>query len=122
MFGFFIILLFLVVGNIVSWAIGGIIPGSVIGMLLLFICLCLKWIHPHQIRAAATALTNNMSFFFVPAMVGIMEQWQIIRLNLAGWLGILILSTLAIMVSSGLTMQGMARLIQRLSKKGVAHA
>lgn len=122
MFGFFIILLFLVVGNIVSWVIGGIIPGSVIGMLLLFICLCLKWIHPHQIRAAATALTNNMSFFFVPAMVGIMEQWQIIRLNLAGWLGILILSTLAIMVSSGLTMQGMARLIQRLSKKGVAHA
>lgn len=122
MFGFFIILLFLVVGNIVSWAIGGIIPGSVIGMLLLFICLCLKWIHPHQIRAAATALTNNMSFFFVPAMVGIMEQWQIIRLNLAGWLGILILSTLAIMVSSGLTMQGMAHLIQRLSKKGAAHA
>lgn len=122
MFGFFIILLFLVVGNIVSWAIGGIIPGSVIGMLLLFACLCLKWIHPHQIRAAATALTNNMSFFFVPAMVGIMEQWQIIRLNLAGWLGILILSTLAIMVSSGLTMQGMAHLAQRLSKKGAAHA
>lgn len=122
MFGFFIILLFLVVGNIVSWAIGGIIPGSVIGMLLLFICLCLKWIHPHQIRAAATALTGNMSFFFVPAMVGIMEQWQIIRLNLAGWLGILVLSTLAIMVSSGLTMQGMAHLAQRLSKKGAAHA
>lgn len=122
MLGFFIILLFLVVGNIVSWAIGGIIPGSVIGMLLLFACLCMKWIHPHQIRAAATALTSNMSFFFVPAMVGIMEQWQIIRLNLAGWLGILVLSTLAIMVSSGITMQGMAHLAQRFSKKGAVHA
>lgn len=122
MLGFFIILLFLVAGNVLSWAIGGIIPGSVIGMLLLFVCLCLKWIHPHQIRTAANLLTQNMSFFFVPAMVGIMEQWGIIRMNIASWLGILILSTVAIMASSGLTMQGLARLQARFSRKGAVHA
>lgn len=120
--GFFIILLFLVLGNVVSWAIGGIIPGSVIGMLLLFICLCLKWIRPCHIRTAAELLTHNMSFFFVPAMVGIMEQWDVIRLNIAGWLGILVLTTVAIMVSSGLTMQGLARLQGRFKKKGLQHA
>lgn len=120
--GFFIILLFLVLGNVVSWAIGGIIPGSVIGMLLLFVCLCLKWIHPHHIRTAAILLTHNMSFFFVPAMVGIMEQWNIIRLNIAGWLGILVLTTVAIMASSGLTMQGLAHLQCRFKRKGLLHA
>ena len=122
MLGFFIILLFLVLGNILSWAIGEIIPGSVIGMLLLFVCLCLKWVHPHQIRTAADMLTRNMSFFFVPARVGIMEQWSIIRLNIAGWLGILVLTTVAIMASSGLTMQGLARLQGRFNRKGVQHA
>ncbi len=122
MIGFFIILLFLVIGNVLSWLLGGIVPGSVIGMLLLFVALCLKWVKPHQIRQAVTILTGNMSFFFVPAMVGIMEQWGLIRVHLAGWLSVLLLSTLTIMITSGWTLQSIARLSQYIKHKEAAHA
>ncbi len=122
MIGFFIILLFLVIGNVLSWLLGGIVPGSVIGMLLLFVALCLKWVKPHQIRQTVTILTGNMSFFFVPAMVGIMEQWGLIRVHLAGWLSVLLLSTLTIMITSGWTLQSIARLSQHIKHKEAAHA
>ena len=57
-------MLFYVLGEMMSLLIGKLIPGSVCGMILLFIALTLKWIRPHDVDKAASALTRNMALFF----------------------------------------------------------
>ncbi len=61
--GIFIILLFFVLGEWVGWLINGFIPGSVIGMILLFAALCLKIVKPEWIKPVAKFLCDNMALF-----------------------------------------------------------
>ena len=49
--GFFIILAHLVAGNLLSTLSGGFIPGSVIGMVLMFISLLTGLVKDHQIKS-----------------------------------------------------------------------
>lgn len=85
------------------------IPGSVLGMVLLTVCLNQGWIKLETIRPAADALTWNMAFLFVPPGVGLMlyfgliaDQWLAIGLP---WLA----STFAVFAVAGLIMQRLAR-------------
>ena len=43
-------------------------PASVIGLVLLFIALCTGIVKLEQVETVGTALTNNISFLFVPAV------------------------------------------------------
>jgi holin-like protein len=85
------------------------IPGSVLGMVLLTVCLNQGWIKLETIRPAADVLTWNMAFLFVPPGVGLMlyfdliaEQWLAIGLP---WLA----STFLVFATAGLIMQRLAR-------------
>ena len=71
--GIFIVLFFFALGELVGWLVNGFIPGSVIGMMLLFTALCLKWVKP-----VARFLCDNMALFFVPAGVGIVNALDIL--------------------------------------------
>lgn len=80
----FIILLFFVLGEIVSLAIAAIIPsvflpGSIIGMILLLIALITKVVKIDDVDAVGTFLTNNMAFFFIPAAVSVMEYFDFLQ-------------------------------------------
>ena len=99
--GVFIILLFYALGIGASHLIGGIIPGSVCGMLLLFAALCMRIVKPDSVRSVAHALTQNMAVFFVPAGVGIMAQYELIAQNWAGILTITIVCTLLVLLTTG---------------------
>ncbi|MDD3322286.1 MAG: CidA/LrgA family protein [Paludibacter sp.] len=70
--GSFFILLFYFLGEFVSILINGFIPGSVIGMILLFLSLFFKIINPESVKNTATVITKNMALFFVPVAVGLM--------------------------------------------------
>lgn len=115
--GIALILGFLVLGNICSSAIGHFIPGSVIGMVLLFAALALHIVKAGDIRPVADFLTRNMSLFFVPASIGIMEQWGLISSNLLGWLAVIFISTFLVLVSVGLTQNGMMSMQNRLQRR-----
>lgn len=65
--GIFIILLFYAAGEFIGTLTGGLIPGSVIGMILLFAALCGKVVKPETVRPVARFLTDNMGLFFLPA-------------------------------------------------------
>ena len=56
----FFIFLFYWIGDFLSYLMGGFVPGSVLGMLLLFLALQTKLIKVQQIDAPARALTDNM--------------------------------------------------------------
>ena len=107
------ILAHLVAGNILSGLIGGFLPGSVIGMILLFISLRIGLVKDYQVRTVASFLTDNMTILFMPAFIGIMDLWGLISMNLWAWLSVVVVSTILVMVSSGCTQA----LFERLSDK-----
>jgi holin-like protein len=107
--GLFVIFGLLGLGGIISIAINGLVPGSVIGMLLLFIGLHSKIIKPAWVAATANALTGNMAFFFVPAGVGIMVAFDILAKSWHEILLISLLSTICVIAAVGLTQQWMER-------------
>lgn len=74
----FYILFFYFVGELISYFIHGFIPGSVIGMVMLFVALAFKWVKPEKVRKISTLLTDNMGLFFLPAGVGLMTSFGII--------------------------------------------
>ena len=99
--GVFIILTFYMLGNLISYLIGGIIPGSVCGMILLFVALSLRIVKPESVRSVARALTQNMAVLFVPAGVGIMAQYDLIAQNWVGIMTITIVCTLLVLITTG---------------------
>lgn len=115
--GIFIIVLYYVLGNAISSVTGHFIPGSVIGMLLLFFSLVFKIVKPERIRSVAEFLTGNMTVFFIPASLGVMNQWGLIRSNFIGWVGVTFVSTLLVLVSSGLMQDFLIKAGRKFSKK-----
>lgn len=107
--GFCYIMLFYVLGEMMSLLIGKLIPGSVCGMILLFIALTLKWIRPHDVDKAASALTRNMALFFVPASIGLMHEYKILMSNWVVLLTVSVVTTLLVIVVVGVTEEQLDR-------------
>lgn len=106
----FYILFFYFTGEFISYCINGFIPGSVIGMVLLFVALAFKWVKPGKVQKISTLLTDNMGLFFLPAGVGLMTSLAILTQY---WLFILITSV----VSTVLVIATVALLQQKLGKE-----
>jgi len=109
MYGLFVIFLFYFIGNLISSLTGGIIPGSVIGMVLLFLSLFSGLVKPDKVRPVAKTITKHMAIYFVPVGVGIMvsihyidELWPVIVLATVA-------STVLVLVCTGWTFQIMER-------------
>ncbi len=115
--GIFIIVGMLALGQLCSWAIGGFLPGSVIGMILLFLALMTRLVKPEDVRPVCDFLTKNMALFFVPAFIGIMEQWGLIRDNFLAWLLVIVISTVLVLLITAFTSDGLASLQDRMKKR-----
>lgn len=113
--GIFIILLFYALGELFSWLIGGVIPGSVLGMVLLFVSLCLKLVKADIVRPVARFLTDNMGLFFLPAGVGIINAMDILSQYWQAVLTACAVSTLAVIIT-------VACIQEQLEKKKAAAA
>ena len=68
--GIFIIMAFYLLGECCAWLINDFVPGSVLGMMFLFLALSMRWVRPERVRPVARFLCDNMAFFFLPAGVG----------------------------------------------------
>lgn len=109
--GIFIILLFYFIGQVISYLISGFIPGSIIGMMLLFVCLCLKvkGITVENVRDVANTFTKNMAIFFIPAGAGLLGSFGLIS---KFWMSILIIcsvSTILVIIVVALVQQQMEK-------------
>lgn len=80
--GLFFIFLFYFAGEVVSKLIHGFIPGSVLGMIFLFLALYFKLLKPESVKNTATTITKNMAVFFIPAAVGLMAYVEIFEKSL----------------------------------------
>lgn len=107
--GIFIILLFYFIGQLISYLIGNFIPGSIIGMLLLFGSLCYKLVPSDTVSDVANAFTKNMAIFFIPAGAGLLGAFDVISKS---WMSILIVcsvSTILVIAVVGIIQQQMEK-------------
>ncbi len=95
-FQFMYILLFSIVGEFLSTGLNLPLPGSIIGMVLLFLALKFKLIRLRQIYDAGQFMIENMTILFLPAGVGIMSHWDAIAKY---WWQIIVITLLAIVVN-----------------------
>ena len=96
-----IIMLFYFLGECLSFLINGIVPGSVCGMVLLFLSLLLKLVKPRDVRSVSNALTQNMALFFVPAGDGLMASFDLISRYWAALLIVSVVTTAVIIAVVG---------------------
>lgn len=92
---------FLLLGTWVSNFFSIPLPGSIIGLVLLFICLKLHIIKLQWIDAGASFLTGELLLFFVPAAVGIVQYEDIFGIIGIKLIIVIICSTMVVMASTG---------------------
>ncbi|MEG0789827.1 MAG: CidA/LrgA family protein [Alistipes sp.] len=109
MTGLFYIMLFWVIGNTLSYLTGNYISGNIIGMILLFAALNLRWVKAETVRPAAKFLLGTMALFFVPFGVGLMVSCEVIMQNLWAIVVSGIVSTVIVLISVGWTFQCLNR-------------
>lgn len=109
MAGLFYILFFWLAGNALSRVTGGYVSGNVIGMILLFAALCLRWVKAETVRPAAKFLLGSMALFFVPYGVGLMDSYRVLLDNLWAIVVSGIVSTIIVLLVAGMTFQRLNR-------------
>ncbi|WP_249317141.1 CidA/LrgA family holin-like protein [Bacillus sp. FJAT-50079] len=85
------------------------IPGSIIGMLLLFILLLTNVIKQDWIKAGSLLLIRYLPLFFVPVTVGIMNYLDLFKGKGLVIIVIVLISTILVMMGTGWISQWLVR-------------
>jgi len=104
-----IILSILFIGNFINKIFGLPIPGNVIGMIILLLCLLMGVIKLEMIDMISKFLLDNLAFFFIPAGIGLINSLDIIKDNWIAILSITSISTIIVIAVTGLTVQFLKR-------------
>lgn len=110
---FLVVLIISCIGELLNLFIPLPIPGSIYGMVLLFVLLCTGVVKLHQIKDTSAFLIDIMPMLFIPSAVGIMAELdQLTDI----WVEVIIITigtTVLVMAVTGLTTQALIRLKRR---------
>ena len=81
------------------------IPGSVIGLILLFLGLQIGIIKVEMIEELCEFLLSNMSFFFIPAGVGLMTAFGVLKGKWIPFIIIVVFSTCIVWIVTALVVK-----------------
>ena len=120
--GFFVILIFQLIGEVIQKFFALVIPGPVIGLIfLLFTLIYLRRVKVKKIlnvkkvvMSTATAITSYLSLLFVPIGVGVVMHISYLEKNLYQVLGVVVIGT---MLTVGITAKLMEYLNLYLQRK-----
>lgn len=104
-----IILCFQLVGEVASRALALPLPGPVVGLILLVGACIARPVLADRIRPATLGLLQHLSLFFVPAGVGIVAHWDLLRQHGAGLAVALTGSTLLAIAAGAWAFTAVAR-------------
>ena len=96
-------------GELMATALRLSLPGPVIGMMLLFVILLVKGNVPQELGQVGNALLSNLSLLFVPAGVGVMVHFTLLRHNWFPLSAAIVVSTLATIALTAGTMVAINR-------------
>lgn len=102
---FFIILALSFLGEVLAAAVPLPIPASIYGIGLLFLCLHFRLFSAARVREASRFLIEILPVLFIPAAVGIMESWHVLRTDGAAYLLIIAVSTFLVFGAGGAVTQ-----------------
>lgn len=104
---FAMILLVSFAGELLNYLLPLPVPASIYGLML--VCLLTGIIKLDAVRDTACFLIEIMPLMFIPAAVGLMASWSVIKENLLAYLVIAVVTTVAVMAVSGLVTQGVLK-------------
>lgn len=96
-------------GEILHYALPLPVPASIYGIVLLFILLETKLVKLEAVKHVSTFLIEIMPVMFIPAAVGLLESWDILKENLLIYLLITVTTTVIVMAAAGRITQGIIR-------------
>lgn len=88
-------------------------PSSVIGMALLLVCLLTGILKLEHIREKSDFLLGNLAFFFVPAGVGIMNYFEVIKGSVMKLILVCVISTVITFAATAWAVTLTIRLMNR---------
>lgn len=106
---FTLILLISVIGEVLKYMLPFPVPASIYGLVILFIALETGLIRLSAVKETAKYLIEIMPLMFIPAGVGLLESWGVLRPILLKITVILVVSTVAVMAVSGRVTQSVIR-------------
>ncbi len=111
---FCIILGVTAIGEILKHFISLPIPGSIYGLVLMFILLCTHVIKIDDVKETGEFLIEIMPMMFIPAGVGLLESWSVLQPILLPVSIITVISTFIVMAVTGIVTQ----LVMKSGKRG----
>ena len=105
-------------GEVLAAALPLPIPASIYGIVILFALLESRLLSVDAIRETSSFLIAVMSMLFIPAAVGLMDSFDLLRSRLAAYIVIMAVSTVVVMVVSGRCAQ---TIIRKEDKEAHAH-
>ena len=105
-------------GEIISAVLPFAFPSSVIAMLLLLVLLLCGALKEKNIQTVGDFLLKNMSVFFLPSAIGILQYWDIIGGVLVEFLLICALTTVLTFVATAYTVMFVRKLQAKSAQKG----
>ena len=106
---FLIILLISFIGEGLNYLIPAPIPASIYGMVILFVCLCTNIIKLDDVKDTGLFLIEIMPLMFIPAGVGLVKSWGVLKPLLIPVLVITVVSLVAVMGISGRVSQSIIK-------------
>lgn len=107
--GLFQLLLFQAAGELASRFVVGFIPGPVIGLVLLLAFLLARGGVPKDIDAVGSGILQHLGLLFVPASVGVLLYWPLLRANAWSVGAALLVSVVATIAVTALVLRGLGR-------------
>ena len=109
------LVLFQVLGTALNVMFLPMLPGPIIGLLLLFVSLLARGKASESLQVAASSLLRYLPLLLVPPAVGVMAYTEAILEDFWAIIGVLVLSLVISLVFTGWLMQ---LLIRRKQRKG----
>ncbi|MEC1627346.1 antiholin-like murein hydrolase modulator LrgA [Bacillus mojavensis] len=101
----FIFAVIMMVSNMIAAFVPIPIPASVVGLVLLFLLLCLKVIKLEQVEALGTSLTSLIGFLFVPSGISVMNSLGVMQQYGLQIVLVILLATIILLGATGLFSQ-----------------
>ncbi|WP_039074723.1 antiholin-like murein hydrolase modulator LrgA [Bacillus sp. MSP13] len=101
----FIFAVIMLISNMIAAIVPIPIPASVVGLVLLFLLLCLKVIKLEQVETLGTSLTSLIGFLFVPSGISVMNSLGVMQQYGLQIVLVILLATIILLGATGLFSQ-----------------
>ena len=112
-----IIILISFLGELLNYIIPLPVPGSIYGMILMFVLLCSGILKLEQVKKTGKFLLDIMPIMFIPSAVGIMSQFEQLKDIWFQIILITITTTIITIAVTGLSSQAIIRWKKRKESK-----